>query len=230
MSIRILIAEDDERIGASVQQALTAVGYDAVRVRSGEDAFFAATTERFDVLVLDIGLPGRDGLEVLHALRGRVTDLPVLILSARSDVQDRVLGLQAGADDYLTKPFSLAELEARVQALLRRGRQELAMRLVVGDLVMDVPSRKVARASCSIDLTVLEFDLSELLMRRARSVVSRETIAREIWKEVNRVTPLDNVIDVHIGRLRKKVDTSSHPPLIHTVRGVGFMLSDREPR
>lgn len=230
MGIRILIAEDDERIGASVQQVLTAVGYDVVCVRSGEDAFFAATTERFDVLVLDIGLPGRDGLAVLHALRGCVKDLPVLILSARSDVQDRVLGLQAGADDYLTKPFSLAELEARVQALLRRGRQELAMRLVVGDLVMDVPSRKVARASRPIDLTVLEFDLSALLMRRARSVVSRETIAREIWKEVNRVTPLDNVIDVHIGRLRRKVDTSPHPPLIHTVRGVGFMLSDREPQ
>ncbi len=229
MGVRVLVAEDDERIGGAVREALAATGYEVVHVSNGESAFLTATKERFDMLILDIGLPGRDGLAVLHALRMRNTDLLTIVLSARSDVEDRVLGLQTGADDYLTKPFSMPELEARIQALLRRGRKEMALRLAIGDLMMDLPSRSVTRANCSIALTVLEFELIELLMRRSPSVVSRDTIARHIWKDVNRVTPLDNVIDVHIGRLRKKIDAPPHRSLIHTVRGVGFMLSERGP-
>ena len=229
MGIHVLVVEDDERIGASIEQALKAAGYDATHVLTGEEAFFLATTQRFDLLVLDLGLPGRDGLEVLQALRARDKALPVLILSSRSEVPDRVIGLQAGADDYLGKPFSMVELEARLQALLRRGRSELVLRLSVHDLFMDVALRHVTRSGRSVELTVLEFDLLELLLRRAHSVVSRDTLSREIWKEVNRATPLDNVIDVHIGRLRKKIDAHDAKPLIHTVRGVGFVLSDRSP-
>ncbi len=227
MGVSVLVVEDDERIGASVAQALQSAGYSVARAASGEEAFFMATTQRFDALVLDLGLPGRDGIEVLTALRAREKDLPVLILSARSEVPDRVIGLQAGADDYLTKPFSMVELEARLQALLRRGRSELQLRLAVHDLAMDLPRRHVTRGDRVVDLTPLEFDLLELLMRRAHSVVSRDMLTREIWKEVNRSTPLDNVIDVHIGRVRKKIDPPMSRTLIHTVRGVGFMLSDK---
>jgi two-component system, OmpR family, copper resistance phosphate regulon response regulator CusR len=230
MSFNVLVTEDDERIGASVKAALVAAGYHVVLARSGEEALLAAAAQRFDLLVLDIGLPGRDGLTVLRALREGRTDLAVLILSSRSEIQDRVTGLQAGADDYLTKPFSMAELEARVQALLRRSRNDPATCLGVGDLSVDVPMRKATRAGSRLELTVLEFELLELLMRRAHTVVSRETITRGIWKDVNRETPLDNVIDVHIGRLRKKIDGAGQSALIHTVRGVGFMLSDRGPK
>lgn len=227
MGIEVLVVEDDERIGSSIAQALTAAGYESTHVLTGEEAFFVATTKRFDLLVLDLSLPGRDGLQVLSALRARDKELPVLILSSRSEVQDRVAGLQAGADDYLTKPFSMVELEARLQALLRRGRPDAILRLSVADLFMDVALRQVTRAASAIELTLLEFDLLELLMRRAHSVVSRDMLTREIWKEVSRATPLDNVIDVHIGRLRKKIDRPGLRPIIHTVRGVGFLLSDR---
>lgn len=227
VAIHALVVEDDERIGGSIAQALLSAGYEALHVLTGEEAFFRATTQRFDVLVLDLGLPGRDGLEVLAALRARDKDLPILILSSRCEVEDRVAGLQAGADDYLSKPFSMVELEARLQALLRRGRPDAVLRLTVADLFLDVALRQVTRATVGIDLTQLEFDFLELLLRRAHNVVSRETLAREIWKEVSRATPLDNVIDVHIGRLRKKIDLPGYKPLIHTVRGVGFLLSDR---
>lgn len=229
MGIHVLLVEDDARIAASIREALTAVGYEVTHTETGEEAFFVATTRRFDLVVLDLGLPGRDGLEVLKALRVHTKDLPVLILSARAEVQDRVAGLHCGADDYLGKPFSMVELEARLQALLRRGRSELVLRLSVLDLFMDIAARQVTRAGRSLELTALEFELLELLLRRAHSVVSRDTLTREIWKEVNRATPLDNVIDVHIGRLRKKVDAGHQRPLIHTVRGVGFLLSDRLP-
>jgi len=230
VGIQVLLVEDDETISACVHRALESACYEVSHARTGEEAFFMATAQHFDVLILDLGLPGRDGLQVLDALRKRENELPVLILSARSEVEDRVAGLQAGADDYLTKPFSMVELEARLHALLRRGRAEVVLRLAVHDLAMDIALRTVTRASRPVELTTLEFDLLELLMRRAHGVVSRDTLAREVWKEVKRATPMDNVIDVHIGRLRKKIDQPGTRPLIHTVRGVGFLLSEKPPR
>lgn len=228
MGTHVLVVEDDEKIGESLEQALKIGGHFVIRARNGEDAFFLATTQRFDVMILDLGLPGRDGITVLNALRGLNKEMSVLILSARCSVDDRVTALRSGADDYLTKPFSMAELEARLEALLRRGRLDPARRLLLADLSMDIPTRRVTRADLALDLTAREFDLLETLFRRARTVVSRDTLAREVWKEVNRATPLDNVIDVHLGRLRKKIDLPGMVRLIHTVRGVGFLLSDKE--
>lgn len=229
MATHVLIVEDDEKIGESLEQGLARTGHATVHVRDGEEAFFLASTQHFDVMVLDLGLPGRDGLTVLQALRNLHKDMAVLVLSARCSVEDRVSALRGGADDYLTKPFSMAELEARLEALLRRGRLDQTLRLALADLTIDLPSRRVTRADQPLELTSREYELLETLLRRARSVVSRDTLAREVWKEVNRATPLDNVIDVHLGRLRKKIDQPGMVRLIHTVRGVGFLLSDKEP-
>jgi DNA-binding response OmpR family regulator len=180
-------------------------------------------------VLLDLTLPGRDGLEILRAIRRRRMETPVLVLTARDSLEDRVTGLDAGADDYLVKPFAFAELLARVRALVRRGRVADAPKLAVGDLDMDLVTRKVLRGGRAVDLTVREFELLEFLMRYQGQVVSRETLARDVWKETARTTPLDNVIDVHIARLRRKVDLDHAVKLIHTVRGVGFMLREGEP-
>ena len=151
------------------------------------------------------------------------------MLTARDSLQDRVTGLDAGADDYLIKPFAFAELLARIRALVRRGRVAETPRLLVGDLEMDLVTRKVTRNAQPVELTVREFELLEYLLRYQGQVVSRETLARDVWKETARTTPLDNVIDVHIARLRRKVDLDQSIKLIHTVRGVGFMLREGEP-
>jgi DNA-binding response OmpR family regulator len=174
-------------------------------------------------------LPGRDGIEILRALRQRGVKTPVLVLTARDTVEDRITGLDSGADDYLVKPFAFAELLARIRALARRGRVAEAPRLIVGDLDMDLITRKVTRGGRAVELTVREFELLEYLMRHHGQVVSREALARDVWKETQRTTPLDNVIDVHIARLRRKIDVDGVVKLIHTVRGVGFMLREGEP-
>jgi two-component system, OmpR family, copper resistance phosphate regulon response regulator CusR len=224
----ILIIEDDEKIGATLVDVLTREGYATVLARTGEDGFFHWSTQRFDLIVLDLGLPGRDGLEILNARHSSSEESLVLILSARDGVDDRVRGLSGGADDYLVKPFAIAELLARVQALLRRGRRAAMPRLSVKDLHLDTVTRRVERGGRRIDLTAREFDLLAFLMRHARSIVSREMLAHELWKDVERATPLDNVIDVHIARLRRKIDGPNPVRLIHTVRGVGFCVSERE--
>jgi DNA-binding response OmpR family regulator len=203
--------------------------YDVVVERTGEDAFFRMTTETFDLILLDLGLPGRDGLQILTTLRSKGVKTPVLVLTARDALQDRVAGLDSGADDYLVKPFAFAELLARIRALMRRGRAAESPRLAVGDLMMDLITRKVTRGGQPVELTVREFELLEYLVRYEGQVVSRETLARDVWKETARTTPLDNVIDVHIARLRRKVDLDRPVRLIHTIRGVGFMLREGEP-
>jgi DNA-binding response OmpR family regulator len=227
--MRILVVEDEQKVADALREGLEDERYDVVVERTGEGAFFRVNTETFDVVLLDLTLPGRDGLEILRALRQRRMETPVLVLTARDSLEDRVTGLDAGADDYLVKPFAFAELLARIRALVRRGRVADAPRLSVGDLEMDLVTRKVLRDGRPVDLTVREFELLEFLMRYQSQVVSRETLARDVWKETARTTPLDNVIDVHIARLRRKVDLEHGVKLIHTVRGVGFMLREGEP-
>ena len=227
--MRILVVEDEQKVADALREGLVDERYDVVVERTGEGAFFRVNTETFDVVLLDLTLPGRDGLEILRALRQRRMETPVLVLTARDSLEDRVTGLDAGADDYLVKPFAFTELIARIRALVRRGRVADAPKLAAGDLEMDLVTRKVIRAGKPVDLTVREFELLEFLMRYQGQVVSRETLARDVWKETARTTPLDNVIDVHIARLRRKVDLEHTVKLIHTVRGVGFMLREGEP-
>lgn len=225
---RILIVEDEPVVRRSLLQGLTDEGYHVVAAATGEDGFFRATTEPFDLLVLDIMLPGRSGLEVLAGVRMKIGQIPVLLLTARDAIDDRVTGLDGGADDYLVKPFAFDELLARIRALLRRGRTTTATRLLCADLEIDLLARRATRAGKAIHLTVRELDLLEHLLRHAGSVVSRDMLARDVWKETGRVTPLDNVIDATIARLRKKVDEPFASPLIHTVRGIGFRIGEGE--
>jgi len=173
-------------------------------------------------------LPGRNGLEILRTLRQRHIETPVLILTARDGIDDRVLGLDLGADDYLVKPFALAELLARIRALLRRGRPSEVLRLKAADLELDLVTRRAARGDRVLDLTPREFEVLEYLLRHQGHLVSREMLAHEVWREPRRATPIDNVIDVQMTRLRKKVDADG-ARLIHTVRGVGFVLREGEP-
>jgi two-component system, OmpR family, copper resistance phosphate regulon response regulator CusR len=224
--MRVLIVEDDVKVGRAVQQGLTTEGFQAVLARTGEEGFFLAFREPFDLILLDLMLPGRDGLEILSTLRGRGMQMPVLLLTARDAVEDRVRGLDSGADDYLVKPFAFPELLARVRALLRRNRPEQATRLRCADLEVNLVSRAVQRGSREIELTGREYELLEYLVRHQGQIVSREMLATDVWKEPARGTPLDNVIDVHIARLRKKVDVPPASRLIHTLRGVGFVLKE----
>ena len=213
-----------------MREGLEGEKYEVVVERTGESAFFRVNTETFDAILLDLTLPGRDGLDVLKALRARRLATPVLVLTARDSLQDRVTGLDSGADDYLVKPFAFAELVARIRALVRRGRAaNEAPRLTAGDLDVDLISRRVTRGGRLVELTVREFELLEYLLRHQGQVVPREALARDVWKETARTTPLDNVIDVHIARLRRKVDADQRIKLIHTVRGVGFLLREEEP-
>jgi DNA-binding response OmpR family regulator len=227
--VRVLVVEDERKLAQVLASALQAEHYNVVIAATGEDGFFHANAEAFDLVVLDLMLPGRNGLEILQTLRKRQIGTPVLILTARDGVEDRVLGLDLGADDYLVKPFALPELLARIRALLRRGRATDVLRFKVGDLELDLVTRRATRGGELLDLTAREFELLEYLFRHQGHVVSREMLAREVWKEPRRATPIDNVIDVQITRLRKKVDVNGHRRLIHTVRGVGFMLQEGEP-
>ena len=227
--MRVLVVEDERKLAQVLVSALEAEHYDVVAAPTGDDGFFRASAEAFDLVILDLMLPGRNGLEILQTLRQRRLQTPVLILTARDGVEDRVLGLDLGADDYLVKPFALPELLARIRALLRRGRPSEVLRLKAADLEVDLVTRRAVRGERLLDLTVREFELLEYLLRHQGHLVSREMLAREVWKEPRRATPLDNVIDVQIARLRKKVDADTGQRLIHTVRGVGFVLKEGEP-
>ena len=227
--MRVLVVEDEHKVANAVREGLEGEGYEVVVEHTGEGAFYRLNTEPFDVILLDLMLPGRDGLQVLTTIRGRGVETPVLVLTARDALEDRVAGLDGGADDYLVKPFAFAEVLARIRALLRRGRAAETVRLTLGDLEMNLVTRKVTRAGRTVDLTVREFELLEYLLRHEGQVVSRGTLARDVWQETARTTSLDNVIDVHIARLRRKIDLDQPVKLIHTVRGVGFMLHEDEP-
>jgi two-component system, OmpR family, response regulator len=221
--VRVLVVEDDPAIGAFVVRGLREAGYTVDHAKDGHEGFDLARHERYDAIVLDLMLPGRDGLSVIEGLRTAGVATPVLILTARRSVDDRVKGLQTGGDDYLTKPFALPELLARVQALIRRshGTPE-SPRLVVGDLVLDRLTRKVERQGRPIDLRPREFALLELLMRHAGQVVSKTMILSEVWGYS--FDPGSNVVDVLVFRLREKIDRGFGTPLLHTTRGVGYVL------
>ena len=227
--MRILVVEDEQKVANALKEGLEGERYDVTVASTGEDAFFQVNTTRFDIILLDWMLPGRDGIQVLTTIRKRGLETPVLLLTARDGLLDRVHGLNSGADDYLVKPFAFEELLARIRALLRRGRTKDSLRLSVGDLEMDLVTRKVLRGGQNVDLTAREYELLEYLMRHDNQVVTRDTLARDVWKETTRGTPLNNVIDVHIARLRRKLEQENSTKLIHTVRGIGFMLRDGEP-
>jgi DNA-binding response OmpR family regulator len=225
--LKILVIEDEKKVALALQKGLESEHYDVQVALTGEEGFYLLCSREFDLVVLDLMLPGRDGMEILRTLRRSNARTPVLILTARDTLEDKILGLDLGADDYLVKPFAFPELTARIRALLRRGRADEALKLKLADLEMDLIKRAVVRDKQAIPLTAMEFEILEYLLRNQGHVVTREMLAREIWKETERATPLDNVIDVHIGRLRKKIDEPFKGKLLHTVRGVGFILSEK---
>ncbi len=220
---RILVVEDERKVLRSLERGLQAEGYDVVAAATGEEGFRQATAQPFDCIVLDLLLPGRDGLQVLGDLRQRGSKVPVLILTARDAVEDRVIGLDAGADDYLVKPFAFAELLARLRVLLRRERGGPETVLRAGDLDVDLLSRRASRAGQELALTQREFEVLAYLLRHKNAVVTRDMLGREVWKEPNHA--LTNVIDVFINQVRHKVEKAGRP-LIHTLRGVGYSLRD----
>ena len=227
--MKILVIEDDPRTAQAVRNGLREEGFQVAVARTGEEGIAALDKEQCEVVVLDWMLPGRDGIAVLKTLRAQGCRTPVLLLTARDTVQDRVLGLDSGADDYLVKPFALAELPARIRALLRRRGPEEPFRCQVADLMLDLQTRQVTRGGHEVALTPREFDLLAYLLRHHGQTVSRRMLACDVWRETRRSTPLDNVIDVHVARLRRKIDEGHQPKLLHTVRGVGFVLCEEAP-
>jgi len=225
--VRILVIEDEQKLGNAMREGLQAEDYDVSLAHTGEEGFYLALAEPFALVVLDVMLPGRSGLEILATMRARGSKTPVLLLTALDAVEDRVRGLDTGADDYLVKPFAFSELLARIRVIGRRGMPEASPRLQVADLQMDVVARSVRRGGEILELTAREFEILEYLMRHQGHVVSREMLARDVWKEASRHTPLDNVIDVHMARLRRKVDDRFEQKLVHTVRGVGFVVREQ---
>lgn len=226
--MRVLIVEDEEKVARALKEGLEAEYYDVVTASTGEEGFFLANEQTFDLVLLDLMLPGREGIQILRAMRERGLETPVLILTAKDTVKDRVLGLDTGADDYLVKPFAFSELLARIRALLRRGRTDQVLRLRVEDLEMDLVTRKVSRAGQVMDMPGKEYEFLEYLMRHNGRIVSREMLARDVWNEPDRVSALDNIIDVNAARIRRKIDDPFDNKLLQTVRGVGYILGARE--
>jgi two-component system OmpR family response regulator len=228
MSKKILVVEDDPTTAEYVANGLEQNGFIVDRASDGRDGLFHATDGNYAAIVLDRMLPGMDGLAVLSAIRAAGIQTPVIVLSALGSTDERVKGLKAGSDDYLPKPFAFSELLARIEALQRRGpasAQEVTTSLNCADLHMDLLTRRVERGSVRIDVQPREFRLLELLLRNKGQVVTRTMMLEEVWDY--HFDPGTNVIDVHISRLRKKIDEGSDTPLLHTVRGVGYMLSEQ---
>lgn len=222
---RVLIVEDRKRLQNSLRRGLEEEGYQIVTSLTGEEGYYLATTENFDAVVLDVMLPGRDGLQVLRDLRTHGFRKPVLILTSRDAIEDRVAGLDAGADDYLIKPFAFAELVARLRAVLRRNLTERELLLRADNLEMDVVARRVVRNGVELELSNREFELLEFLLRHRNEAVTRDMIGREVWKEPDGVWT--NIIEVYVNALRKKIEQLGQRQLIHTVRGVGYALRDQ---
>jgi two-component system, OmpR family, response regulator len=220
--MRILVVEDEVKMASFIRRALEAESFAVDVVHTGELALASALTTPFDAVVLDIMLPGRDGLSVLRELRKRRVTVPVLLLSARGQVEERIDGLNAGADDYLPKPFALGELVARVRALGRRAVEVKPARLALNDLTVDILSREVVRAGRRIDLTTREYRLLEFLLSSQGRVCGRMQILEKVWDY--HFDPGTNLVDVYIRRLRDKIDTDFETKLLHTVRGVGYVM------
>jgi len=223
--VRILVVDDDPGVRNALDRALRLDGYEVTSVADGQAALESLALTPPDAMVLDLGLPGMDGLDVCRRIRGAGDDTPVLILTARDAVHDRVLGLDAGADDYLVKPFALAELEARLRALLRRRPTDTGESLRFADLVLDLGTREARRGDRAFALTRIEFDLLELFMRHPRQVLTREVILDRVWGYT--FDSGTNSLAVYVGYLRRKTEAGNEPRLLHTVRGVGYVL--REP-
>ena len=220
--MRILIAEDEKKIAAFVRKGLSEVGFNSVVCHRGDDALHLASTEAFDALVLDIMMPGRDGLSVLRQLREQRNRVPVILLTAREGLSERVEGLNLGADDYITKPFSIEELIARLRAVWRRLSGEGLSLMQLGDLTLNLTTREVRRAGKKIELTTREFALLEYLMRSPGRVHTRTQLCEHVWDY--HFDPGTNVVDVGIQRLRRKIDDGHAVPLVQTVRGVGYTV------
>jgi len=223
--VRLLVVEDDPGLVAALSGGLVACGFAVDHAGSAERALDLLGVNPYDLIVLDLGLPGVDGLTLLRMLRDRDNPIPVLILTARSGVAARVAGLDAGADDYVQKPFAFPELVARIRALLRRGGPSMPAIVRVGDLELDPARFAVRRDGVSISLTVKEFTILEYFMRHAGELVTRTMLLEHCWDES--YDGLSNLVDVHVGRLRRKIDAAGGAPLLHTIRGAGFILGER---
>ncbi|HTI97625.1 MAG TPA: response regulator transcription factor [Dongiaceae bacterium] len=222
--MRVLVVEDEKKTASFIRQALQAEGFAVDVCGNGDEALAAALITPFDALVLDIMLPGRDGLSVLKQLRLRNNPTPVLLLSARGEVNERIEGLNAGADDYLPKPFVIAELVARIRALSRRSGESKSTELHVADLALDTVTRRAQRGGKTFELTAREFRLLEFLMRSAGDICGRMSIIEKVWDYD--FDPGTNLVDVYIKRLREKIDDGFEPKLLHTVRGIGYVLKE----
>jgi DNA-binding response OmpR family regulator len=223
--MRILVVEDDKKTAEFIFKAFKSEGFAVDLLPNGNDALVAVSTIPYDVVVLDIMLPGRDGLSLVQQWRAHGNNTPVLLLSARSEVSERVAGLDVGADDYLAKPFALSELVARVRALGRRGAEAKPASLQVRDLTLDTLTRTAMRGGIKIDLTTREYRLLEYLMRQAGRICTRMMILEKVWDYS--FDPGSNVVDVYVRKLREKIDTGFEPKLMHSVRGVGYVIKDQ---
>lgn len=221
--MRVLLVEDDPRIARFVSQALREQAYAVDVIANGEDALYKASINDYDACILDVLIPGRDGFEVCRELRAEGLSIPIIMLTARDAVQDRITGLDIGADDYLTKPFEVAELLARLRALLRRGHLIRPATITIADLSINTRSHRVTRGDRNIELTAKEYALLEFMARERGRVLTRAEISEHVWDE--NFDPLSNLIDVNINRLRRKIDDHFSPPLIHTRRGEGYILA-----
>jgi len=224
--MRVLLIEDDRKAAKLLAKGLQEEGFVVDLAATGEDGEEQAALNEYEVIVLDWLLPGKDGIAVCRALRARDISTPILMLTARDSLADRVNGLSTGADDYLTKPFAFAELLARIRALLRRSRLVRPAQLRVADLTLDPATRRVTRGSVGIALTTKEYAILEVLMRSAGQIVSRTRLVEAVWDEASEV--IDNLVDAHVSHLRKKIDRGGSAPLIHTVRGFGYRLGPRD--